>query len=148
MTRETFYQRLEVCKPCPFWRNVCLKGHSLRGAAGCPIRKFPPINAADYARDKEVDLSSPQGNCKSCGKTPPEIAPMTWPEALAHLAASMKEWRSKGFPLCEGQAYASRTETCKKCPGHHYAWFQCRLCKCLVYTKAKLATETCPAGYW
>lgn len=150
MTRDTFYQRLEVCKTCPYWRNVCLKGHSLRSSAGCPIHKFDPVDSADYAHDREVDLT-PAGavGCRGCGsRGPAEIKPLTWPEAFTHLAASVKEWQAKGYPVLEGPAYDARIEKCKSCPGQHYAWFQCRLCRCIVYSKAKLATETCPGGYW
>jgi len=149
VAHETFHKRLEICKPCAYWRGVCLKGHSLRGAAGCPIRKFEPVDAADYAHDKPVDLTKPAAApCRGCGQAPAEIKPMTWPEALAHLGQSMKTWTAQGFPLCDGAAYAARIEKCKNCPGGHYAWFQCRLCKCIVYSKAKLGNESCPERHW
>jgi hypothetical protein len=147
VNHDTFYKRLEICKPCAYWRGVCLKGHSLRGAAGCPIRKFEPVDAADYAHDKPVDLTKPAAApCHGCSQAPPEIKPMTWAEALEHLGKSMKTWRSQGFPLCEGPVYGNRIAICKNCP--EYAWWQCRVCRCVVVTKAKLKTETCPKGKW
>lgn len=146
---KTIQHRLPICQACPFWRNRCLKGHALLGSAGCPLRKFEPVEAAGYAHDKDVDLTPAGGTGPGCcGDGPAELKPLSWPQALAHLTTSVKEWRAKGYPITESAVYAARTGKCKACPGQHYAWFQCRLCKCVVYSKAMLATETCPAGYW
>lgn len=61
---------------------------------------------------------------------------------------SMAEWKKAGFPTVDGQPYVERIRTCKDCPKGQYQWFQCKHCKCVIYTKAKVATEDCPFGLW
>lgn len=73
---------------------------------------------------------------------------MRWPEALEQFGWAMAKWKSSGKPLVDDEAHSKRVEICKHCPGGHYRVFQCKLCKCVVFVKAKMATETCPAGYW
>lgn len=145
---ETFKKRRDICKQCSWWNGVCLKGHALQGAAGCPVQKFPPINAADYAPDRYVELPKPAVARPCCGQPPAVLKPMTFVEAMAHLKESMQKWSAAGFPRCAADEYARRTNVCKNCPSGFYAWFQCSQCKCVIYTKAALATEKCPAGHW
>ena len=65
---------------------------------------------------------------------------------VGHLLKATVEWQKAGLPLVNGEPYKDRLAQCKSCA--EYARFQCRLCRCLVVTKAKLATETCPRGRW
>lgn len=72
---------------------------------------------------------------------------MTWKEAAEHLTASLATWARTGFKLAPDDVYDERVATCQdNCP--HYRWFQCRLCRCLVFTKAKVPTEECPVKRW
>ena len=145
--REVFAKRREICLMCSWWRGACRKGHVLQGAAGCPLRKFPPVSAADYAPDRQVEVeTAPVEPC--CGPPPAQLKPMTYMEAIAHFRVSMARWQKEGCPITPGEQYAGRIATCKTCPSNHYAWFQCSECKCVVYTKAGLATEHCPVGHW
>lgn len=73
---------------------------------------------------------------------------MSLGQAMTHLKDALKQWRAAGYPLCEGEAYVQRTNVCKNCPSGFYAWFQCSQCRCVIYTKAALQTEKCPAGHW
>lgn len=147
--KNVFYDRRDGhCLKCEFWKGACLKGHRLSSPQGCPIRKFPPINGADYAADsparKAAEVPQP-GDC--CGRKEPELKAMTWSQATAHLAESMKKWEAAGFKLTPEKIYHDRVGSCQdNCP--HYRWFQCRLCKCVVLTKARLPHEKCPAGRW
>jgi hypothetical protein len=50
--------------------------------------------------------------------------------------------------LLSGRAYAERIQACKTCAKGQYVYFQCRHCRCVVYTKAKLPGEDCPYGLW
>jgi hypothetical protein len=150
ISHDIFYRRLAVCKTCEFWANVCLKGHPLQSPLGCPVRKFEPTDAADYYPDspaKQIPVVEP-AECCGKGRSDPELKPMSWPQVAAHLMESIKKWKEGGFPLLEGEAYERRITTCKACPSGQFKWFQCRVCRCLIYTKAKLATETCPAKHW
>ena len=147
--RQTFYTRLEICKQCSWWNGACLKGHALTSPVGCPVRKFEPIQAADYAPDRLVELPLPgEAPKRCCGAVPEPLKPLTLPEALAHMKQSLAAWKAAGFPTLTGKPYADRIATCKNCPSGFYAWFQCSQCRCIVYSKALLATEHCPAGHW
>lgn len=147
---EVFYPRLAVCKPCEFWAGVCLKGHPLQSPLGCPVKKFEPVEGAGYYPDspaKVVPVVEP-AECCGKGRAELELKPLSWPEAARHLQESIAKWRAAGFALVEGEVYENRLKVCKTCPSGQFKWFQCRACKCLIYTKAKLATETCPAKHW
>lgn len=58
----------------------------------------------------------------------------------------MGRFVAAGLPLLDGKAYSDRTVICKACV--QYTHFQCQQCRCFAMVKAKLATETCPLGYW
>lgn len=148
--KTVFYARLEQCKTCEFWRGACLKGHILQGTLGCPIKKFEGIQGVGYMEDLPVptpEMPEIRG-CATCGATEGELKPLTWIEVVNHLVVAGKAWREAGFPLTPEPAYSQRIATCKGCPSHQYKWFQCRHCRCIVYSKAKLATEDCPFGHW
>lgn len=49
---STFEERMRICVACPFWAGACVKGHAPSSPMGCPIHKFPPIQAAGYAPDR------------------------------------------------------------------------------------------------
>lgn len=148
ISRSEFLRRRDqFCIRCDFWKGVCLKGHSLSSAQGCPLRKFDPVDGADYAADAPVapaeDAPKPGGCCG--GEA--DVEPMTWTQAVSHLAASMRDWVKAGVPLTPDDVYNTRVDTCKnECP--HYRHFQCRLCKCLVMAKARVPGEKCPADRW
>jgi hypothetical protein len=149
--RTTFYQRLPVCKACEFWRGACLKGHVLQGTLGCPLKKFEGIQGVGYMDDLPVptpELPAISAN-GCCGPVPEgELKPMSWGEVWRHLMAAMEDWKKAGFPVVPGEAYVERVNVCKSCPKGQYQWFQCKHCRCVIYTKAKLATEDCPFGLW
>lgn len=149
--RTVFYDRLAVCKACPMWRGVCLKGHVLQGTLGCPLKKFEGVQGVGYMDDLPVptpELPAVSGHGCCGADAPSEITPMSWGEVWRHLIEAMAKWKEGGFPVLTGQAYNERIHTCIKCPGKQYQWFQCKHCRCIVYSKAKLATEDCPLGYW
>jgi hypothetical protein len=146
--KNVFYDRRDShCLKCEFWKGACLKGHQLSSPLCCPLKRFEPINGADYAPDRpapEAPSIPPPGNC--CGEDA-VLKPMNWNQAITHLAESLKQWQAEGRPLAPENVYNDRVGSCQdNCP--HYRWFQCRLCKCLVFAKAKLPHETCPAGRW
>lgn len=144
-----FDARLAVCKTCEFWQGACLKSHVLRGDLGCPVRKFDGVNGAGYMDDVPVQMPQmPESTgCTGCGADG-DLQPMSWQEVVRHLMEAGKVWRAAGYPLTPDKAYIERINTCKTCVKGQYKWFQCRHCKCLVYTKAKVATEDCPYGLW
>lgn len=147
--RTVFYSRLETCKTCEFWRGACLKGHVLQGTLGCPVKKFEGVLGVGYMEDIPVPPQMPStGGCATCGATDGDLAPLTWIEVVNHLIESGKKWREAGYPLTPEPAYSQRLNVCKTCPKGQYKWFQCRHCKCIVYSKAKLASEDCPYGLW
>lgn len=142
-----FRERLNThCKNCEFWKGVCLKGHTLQGPMGCPLKKFPPVEGADYLPDLPLPQTPAPRMTPCCGNTDTPLTEMTWPEVFSHFRSAVQAWQEAGFPLTPDDVYQKRIETCKNCP--RYRWFQCRVCKCIVYTKAKLQTETCPEGRW
>jgi len=147
----TFYHRLATCKACDLWRGACLKGHVLQGTLGCPLKKFEGIQGVGYMDDlpvptPELPAVSSQGCCGAA--VDGELAPLTWGEVWRHLMVSVAEWQKAGYPTVNGEAYVQRINTCRGCPKGQYQWFQCKHCKCIVYSKAKLATEDCPYGLW
>lgn len=149
--RDIFYARLATCKACPLWRGACLKGHVLQGSLGCPLQKFEGVDGVGYMDDLPVpvpELPAISGfGC--CGQNPTDdLVPLSWGEVWRHLLKSMEEWKKAGFPTVPGPVYVERVHICRECPKKQYQWFQCRHCKCIVYSKAKLATEDCPYGLW
>lgn len=149
--RSVFYARLELCKVCEFWKGACLKGHVLQGSLGCPVQKFEGVAGSGYMEDMPVPVpeTPPEGGTGCCGsKAEGDIKPLSWVSVWQHLAKSIHEWKTAGYPLTPAELYLERLRICKDCPSSEYRWFQCRQCKCIVYTKAKLATEVCPHGFW
>lgn len=149
--RTIFYARLAVCKQCEFWRGACLKGHVLQGSLGCPVNKFEGVEGAGNLVD--VPVPTPElpaiGGSGCCGASAEkEIAPMTWGQVWRHLMESMASWQKAGFPVVTADEYVARIRVCRNCPKGQYQWFQCKHCRCIVYSKAKLATEVCPFDLW
>jgi len=148
--RTHFYDRLAVCKTCEFWQGACLKGHVLQGSLGCPVRKFEGVEGAGYMEDMPLptpELPQP-GAPGCCGAVEGDLQPLSWVAVWKHLAESMRAWQKSGYALTPAEAYTRRIDICKACPKGEYRWYQCRHCKCIVYSKAKLATEVCPHGLW
>lgn len=147
MDHAIFVERTNHCRPCEFWRGACTRGHALTGDAGCPLQKFPGINGAGHQPDVSPAPTLPSTSAGSCcGGRPAELRPVTWSQVWQQLVAAEKRWRDAGHPLAGPAEYARRTGLCKGC--EHYQWFQCRQCMCVVPVKAKVQTETCPAGKW
>lgn len=147
ISQTVFYARLAVCQTCEFYRGACLKGHVLQGSLGCPLRKFEGVDAVGYMEDKPMPPEMPAPGCCG-GPKSEELKPLTWSEVWRHLMSSVQEWQKAGFPMVRDEAYSARIAACKSCAKGQYQWFQCKHCRCVVYTKAKLATETCPYGLW
>jgi len=149
--RTIFYTRLDICKACAFWRGACLKGHKLQGALGCPLKQFEGVEGVGYMDDlpvpqPELPTVSGTGCCGAVDEG--EIKSLSWGEVWRHLMVAMEDWKKAGFPLASPEVYVERINICKVCPKNQYQWFQCKHCKCIVYSKAKLATEVCPYGLW
>lgn len=146
--RDIFNDRRDnYCAQCSWWRGVCKKGHKLSSPMGCPLKKFPPVNNADYMADRPVAPSAMAlGGCRGCADPPPVPLKLNFTQVLEHFARAMVEWAREGLPLLSAKAHGRRYAVCRKCP--HYAKYQCALCRCVVYVKAKVATEDCPAGKW
>lgn len=146
--RNVFYDRRDNhCAACPWWQGVCRKGHKLSSPMGCPLKKFPPVQNADYMEDRPVAPGAvARGGCRGCADPPPVPLKLNFTGVLQHFARAMAEWTKAGMPLLDAQDHAARYGTCRTCP--HYAMYQCELCQCIAYVKAKVATEDCPAGKW
>jgi hypothetical protein len=148
---EEFYRRRdEFCAPCEHWRGVCLRGHKLSSPQGCPLQKFPPILGADYAVDMQPRTESAPGAPGGCcgSGAADELKPLSWGQAIQHLQDSLEQWNREGRKLTPEKDYLGRVDKCQTNQCGHYKWFQCRLCKCFVFAKAKLPHESCPAGLW
>lgn len=141
----TFYARLAVCKTCQHWKGACVLGHALQGPLGCPERKFEGVNGVGYQEGKATE-TTPVGSC--CGAATADPAPLKWNEVFRHLTESVAQWTAAGFPVVDDATYEKRVDTCKNCTKGQFLYYQCKHCRCLVYTKAKLKTETCPFGLW
>lgn len=148
LDRSEFYARRTACKACEFWQGACLKGHQLHGSFGCPIQKFE--GSAGYLPDVPIPQPKlpPQGGCGECKGKTEDLKPLTWNEVWKHLRHSLETWKEAGFPLTPLADYRERIRRCKSCPQGQYKWYQCRHCKCIVYSKAALATEGCPLQVW
>jgi len=145
---KVFYERQGICALCPHWKSVCLKGHGLGSPLGCPERKFPGVEGADYMEDRppaKVEVNAVQ---PCCGGAAQEVKELTYAEAAAAFVVEMKAWKAAGFPVLPGPQYDERIVICKACPGGFYRFYQCRACKCLIFTKAALPTTVCPGGFW
>lgn len=138
---DTFNARLQTCRSCEFWKGVCLRGHKLSSTAGCPLKKFEPIQGAAYATDREP-VSTPLQGCGSCHAAPN----LTWTQVLTQFAQAMVNWASSGLATKSSADHAARYAACQKCP-KLVSW-QCTECKCVAYVKAKLSTESCPLNQW
>jgi hypothetical protein len=148
LSRQAFYERLAICQNCSEWDGVCLRGHALQSPTGCPMRKFAPILNTAYDEDRGR-VVAPPGQKTCCGSKPvdPNALPeLTWAEVLQHLADSMAQWRESGFATVSHAEHKKRHDLCKACP--QYVGYRCKLCQCVAYSKAKLATEYCPLGGW
>jgi hypothetical protein len=143
-----FYARRAICLQCEFWRGVCLKGHALQGNLGCPLLKFEGMNGEGYLPDQPVPQPALPPAGKLCCGAVEDLKPLTWPEVWKHLVKSTREWQAAGYPITPAELYRKRIRACKSCRQGQYQWFQCKHCKCVVYTKALLATETCPFKLW
>jgi hypothetical protein len=144
--RDEFYRRLEICRLCEFWRGACLKGHNLASPTGCPVQKFEPIQGSGYAPDRQVPDPEPGVRARGCCGPPQDVPNLSWAEVIASFGASMVHWIKEGLPLADPDLHARRYGVCKECP--QYAKFHCKVCKCLVYAKTKLASEVCPESKW
>ncbi len=111
-------RRDRFCKPCEWWKGVCLKGHSLGSPEGCPIRKFPPVEGAGYAPDKQSDQNAPQLVKGCCGHSE-EMPPLTWSQVLIQFTKSLVTWIAQGLPLVDSEKHGARYEQCKPCPKFH-----------------------------
>lgn len=138
---RTFYERIEqFCKTCEFWTGkVCRKGHTLSSSTGCPIKKFPPINAAGYDEDREPEPLSTMNGC--CGQSD-EMPDISQLQVVANFAQAMVRWTRAGLPLVSQNVHNQRHGQCQVCPYRQGSW--CQKCKCLTYLKTKIATEGCP----
>ena len=147
--RTAFYARLLLCQGCDQWRGRCMQGHVLQGALGCPLKKFAGVNGVGYAA-----LPAPPASPASpaspacCAPAADGLRPLSGLEVVQHLVQSLKAWKLAGFPLATTEVYHQRIRVCEVCPKSQYVRFQCKACQCIVYAKAKLATETCPYGLW
>ena len=149
--RDVFYDRLEKhCKPCSEWDGVCLRGHALQSPTGCPMFKFGPIQATGYDPDngRTVGPRSAGGGCSGCNKkVDPDMLPeLTWAQVVSNFGESMSKWVAAGLPTVLPSEHERRYNLCKTCP--QLQGYRCKLCKCVVYAKAKLQTEYCPLGGW
>jgi len=59
-----------------------------------------------------------------------------------------KEDVSSAIKLSDQTIYLKRIEICKECPSLFKPISQCKECGCLIYTKAKLDSQSCPLGKW
>jgi hypothetical protein len=58
------------------------------------------------------------------------------------------QWaKMRGYePIASRNIQDRRLNRCDICL--YYEEGQCKICKCLVFAKAMLATEKCPKGFW
>lgn len=150
IAKSVFDQRLAICKACRSWSNICLKGHALQSPTGCPDAKFPPVDGAAVAQSAPVIAQDTVSMFHTCctEEANSELKPLSYAEAAKRFAQAMSIWQRGGFKLVTDDLHNRRLAVCKACPGGHYRWFQCKLCKCVVALKAKLPDESCPASYW
>ena len=145
--QSVFYDRRDNhCIPCEFWKGVCLKGHNLGSPAGCPIKKFPPVEGADYLQDRpaaSTGSGEPRTGC--CGGAP-VIPHMSITGVMAQFTQAMAKWQKAGFPIASDTERARRVAICRSCP--RYEWFHCQVCRCICLIKAGLDTEECPEKRW
>jgi len=119
-----------------------MKGHGLASPEGCPIKRFPPVDGAGYALDRQAEPGAPATvrGCENCGSQ--GMPPLNWGQVLASFTKSMVGWIKAGAPLVGGRVHGLRYDQCNTCT--EFRSFYCHHCKCLAYLKTKLATEQCP----
>jgi hypothetical protein len=140
--RDVFNERRDTfCRQCEWWQGVCLKGHALGSSDGCPLHKFPPVEGAGYAPDKQAEQDSPKLIKGCCGGSD-DMPPLTWAQVLIQFTKSIATWIAEGLPLVSSEQHGARYEQCKPCP--QFKRFYCKHCKCIAYLKTKLGTEVCP----
>lgn len=146
--RAAFYERLGKCRLCPYWKGACSKGHALQSPVGCPIRKFEPMPGFAYHPDTPVELAAAPGPARRCCTEAADAAvvPLSYAQAAVGFAKSMAKAIEAGMPLVSDAVYGQRVGVCHGCGEFNH--FQCRICKCLIWAKAKLATEDCPKRLW
>lgn len=148
IARDVFYDRRDShCRKCEFWKGVCLKGHALSSPQGCPVKKFPPIQNADYAPDREVPKPGEGGGAGCCGQAA-DMPPVSWGQVVGQFKSAMVDWTKAGLPVVSQEEHSQRVGTCRSNECGQYWLFYCKQCKCVAFLKAKLATEDCPKGLW
>lgn len=50
--------------------------------------------------------------------------------------------------IASKKVYDNRLSICKSCPNFRKLTKQCKICKCIMPAKAKLADARCPIGKW
>lgn len=60
------------------------------------------------------------------------------------FAKALAEHAVSGFQEVDTATYVYRMDLCAKCPNYHAESGRCRLCGCLMETKAKWAEQSCP----
>ena len=133
-------QRQQICRKCPLWHGQCTRGHILTSPAACPLGKFMAANSSENAPSATPGCAS-----KNCNEAK-DIQPLAYAQALTAFRQAMVMWVAAKTPLVSTSTYSQRISVCSKCP--QYQWFQCKLCKCVVFVKARMGTTKCPAGKW
>jgi len=142
---EVFYSRLGTCKACEFYRpGKCRKGHNMASPNGCPVQKFPPMPGAVYDMD-EAPEPMLEHSCSSC-IVDEKMPYMSGIQVLNHFATAMVRWAAAGLPVVTDTVHSERIKVCSSCPRRDRNW--CSICHCLLYLKAKVATEQCPEYRW
>lgn len=87
-----------------------------------------------------------------------------------HYGAAVTRWIGAGRPVRSDEAAEANVAVCRQCPGGHFDGQVCTHARCgcniavgetglglalvalgvsaALVSKAKMATETCPGGYW
>lgn len=142
MTNDVLLDRLTICSKCESYHlKVCLLGHITQSWLGCPKKKFPPFgNNFGYAEaKKQVPIAKP----KCCGVS---LKQLSWPEVVSEFYRTMSEWIKAGTPIASKDEHTRRLNICRIC--EKYRHFQCELCACVMYVKAKLESAKCSAAKW
>ena len=149
LPKTVFESRLKICRECPHWKGACVFGHSLDSPPGCPLEKFPGYpEDSNYLKLEPKTVPTLPATSKPCCGSDGTLKPLTWLEVWNHFIQSLRAWKVSGFKMVSDSMYKERLKICQQCPKNQYQWYQCRHCRCIIYTKAKLATETCPFNLW
>jgi hypothetical protein len=62
------------------------------------------------------------------------------------LVKSFSNWAKAGMPIINKENYENRLNICKNC--EHYKMLICNKCGCIMITKARMGTSSCPIGKW